>query len=176
MSSPRTGSTVLAKHLKNIYPSLDLFTEPYNEHRDYFLEYVKTKSNYILKFHPGMLEYPAELFSSATIIRLRRKNIVEQFASFYVLLIRGLDSYDNIADSELERFSNTEVAIDTHMIKKAIMFQQQYNNALNDINLNFDYDLYYEDLPRLSESKITPKPPNYQSIKDCVQTLIEQQT
>jgi len=176
MSSPRTGSTVLAKYLHNLYPSLDLFTEPYQEHQQYFLEYTKTKSDYILKFHPGMSEYPLELFSNATLIKLRRKNLVEQFASFYVLMIRGLDSYDKIEDSELEKFANTEVPIDTNMMKKAIIWQQQYNDALNNINLNFDYDLYYEDLPKLTESKITPKPLNYQIIKDYMQTLIEQQT
>jgi hypothetical protein len=170
VASPRTGSTVLAKYLKSKYDNLTLFDEPYQQYKNEFLNFSKTRSDYILKFHPGLDEYPKELFADATLIRISRKNLIEQISSWYVAQMRGFYSYDKLDILKLEEFANTSVVIDINILKKAVRTQKQYNNALTDLNLNYDYDLYYEDLPNLTNSIITPKPTNY----EYIQKLVEQ--
>ena len=172
IGSPRTGSTVLAKYLNSKYPDLTLFDEPRQEYKNEFLNFSKTRSDYILKFHPGLDGYTNELFINATLIRIRRKNLIEQISSWYVAQMRGFYSYDNLDILKLDEFANAPVMIDTTMIKKAVKAQQQYNNVLDNLNLNYDYDLYYEDLPNLTNSIITPKPPNYKSIQELVAQYI----
>jgi len=172
IGSPRTGSTVLARYLNSKYPNLTLFDEPHQEYKTKFLNFSKTRSDYILKFHPGLDEYPEELFINATLIRIRRKNLIEQISSWYVAQMRGFYSYDNLDNLKLEEFANAPVMIDINILKKAVWSQQQYNNALDNLNLKYDYDLYYEDLPNLTESIITPKPPNYESIQKLVAQYI----
>ena len=110
------------------------------------------------------------------LIRIRRRNLVEQIVSFYIELYRRVwgyystSVYDNINNSIPLENSRANSSI-THIIS--------YNTKLNNCKYKFNLDLYYEDLKFTNDELIqTPKPPNYIEVYEFIKkklpkTLIE---
>jgi len=185
ISSPRTGSTPLAYELKNKY-NLELFNEPLpnKEHEQHnFLTFIKNNdNNFILKLHINDLHgYPNDILKiindhQCTLIRIRRRDIVSQVVSLYIETERDIWGYykDYVNPETINKFTNSEIPIKIDLImciKKVI----DINNELNKLTYVFDHDVWYEDLIFKDQTFITtPKPNNYNLIKEAVKTYIEQ--
>jgi hypothetical protein len=172
LSSPRTGSNLLAKVLSNNYSYLKLFLEPdeTNNMQD-FIEYATDNNQYILKFHLKQLyKFPEfiknKIFShDASLIRVRRRNVIDQMVSIYIELCRGVWYYHL---DTVEKYKDEKILIDATTINTAIQTTKNYNNSIDTLKINYDLDLYYEDLveefSNVSPTIITPKPVNLDEV------------
>jgi hypothetical protein len=194
ISSPRTGSTPLAYELKNRY-NITLFNEPFNrtaknvnqntllDDQHKLVSFIKNNdNNFILKLHIHDLHrYPNDILKiindhQCTLIRIRRRDIVSQVVSLYIETERDIWGYykDYVNTETMDEFTNSEIPIKIDLImciKKVI----DINNELNKLTYIFDHDVWYEDLIFKDQTFITtPKPNNYNLIKETVKPYIEQ--
>ena len=182
LSTPRTGSTVLGSYIKSLYGK-DI---PYIVEPDYsgqaelncFYKYFNNFSKqFILKCHYINLDrYDTDiinyLMNESFKIRIRRKDFVKQFASLYIAISRN----------KLWHFRNTQelnlvdtIDIDITTIKQYIPYLKRANYELDRSLINFDLDLYYEDLPTIDNTGyyITPKPANYDELLATIKELAQ---
>jgi hypothetical protein len=194
ISSPRTGSTPLAFEFKNRY-NVKLFNELFtrtvsaanqNIHLDdqlNLLSFIENNNNnFILKFHVKELyKYPKDILKmienhQCTLIRIRRRDIVSQIASFYIETKRDIWGYYKKYNKtkRIDEFINSEIPINFTLIE-CIGTIIDINDTLDKLTFSFDNDIWYEDLIFKDETFITtPKPKNYNLIKETIKTYIEQ--
>lgn len=176
LSSKRTGSTPLTydiwDQLKTIDKDIELFIEP-NESGSMMklITAIENKKNYILKIHAGDLwRYPTIVQDIVNthdcfLIRIRRKNLIEQLTSLYIADQRNIWHYDS--KTNYNQISND---IDTDRINHLIKFLDRYNNKLDNYPVTFDLDLYYEDLNFYNTYALkTPLPENYELISKKIE-------
>lgn len=185
LSSPRTGSKlvmnafheILLEHNINIQmfdePDYSKYRNVNNERMSLFTEYAMTSNDYLLKCHYFRLElYDKNVVNNFLTygykIRIRRRNVVKQIASQYIAVKRNktyhyFDKDDcntgpiEIVESEID--SRSEVILDA-------------NSVLDNAPIDFDLDLWYEDLEipeNFSSQIVTPKPSNYLELCDIIQ-------
>lgn len=172
LSSKRTGSTFLTYHiyelLKNDYNNLHEFIEPgISNQMEKLLEVIDNQENYVLKVHAYDLitVYPPKIKNiidthNCFLIRIRRRNTIDQIASHYIASERNIWGYNNDT-----LYDNTVKKIDINRIKRSIIKISTYNQLIDNFPVSFDLDLYYEDLPIIDGKSIkTPNPENYDEI------------
>lgn len=180
LSSPRTGSNLLANVLSNNYPDLKLFLEPdETKNMQSFIDYATSNNQYILKLHLKQLyKFPKfinnTIFSNnAFLIRVRRRSIIDQIVSTYIELSRGVWYYNL---DTLEKYKDEKILINTTTINIDIQSTKNYNNVIDTLKINYDLDLYYEDLVEefgsASTTFITPKPINIDEIYWAIQNQL----
>lgn len=168
ISTSRSGSTALAQLISNSH-NLVYYKHPkyINFDQDNFLQFIKTNSNWILKIHADELicYYSSWLkfIKTTFLLRIRRKNIINQIASHYIATIRN-----EWSNTELKN-NDVELIIDQTKILNSIHAIQKENLFVEKIPLKFDLDLWYEDL-NLDDSGFykTSKPNNYENIIDII--------
>jgi len=181
LTAPRTGSTVLGSYIQSMYnKEIKYFLEPdYNGQKevDNFSNYSKQSNNFIFKCHFIFLhKYDRELIdhllSKAYKIRLRRRDFIKQVASLEIAHCRKQRWHYT---SKYHLWLNDTVPIDIESIKQNITFLREANSSLDNANINFDLDLYYEDFPKINNAGfyITPKPLNYNELLDIIKSLVE---
>jgi len=174
VSSPRCGSGALGFHIQKLYDR-NFFNEPdaNPDKLKKFLDFTKTSNEYIVKFLGNSIKnYPGgfqeKLFSGKfNTIKLRRENVVEQIASYYVAWIR--DKWAYRAD-ELDNYDPTApIQIDKQIIDLAINHIRFENNIVK--NFKADISLTYEQITENIDAGIivkTPIPANYDEVIDLV--------
>ena len=190
LSSPRTGSTLLAEILSKKFPELELFIEPDSyinqmtkkDSMDNFINYSKISNQYIVKCHlKYLIKYPTNIIKKVInndlfLIRIKRRNVLDQMVSMYIELIRKKWSYD--ADMA-ESYKDKIVPIEVDIIAKAVRQINEFNNPFKGLNINYDLEIYYEDLINdingiyKTNSNITPKPINHTEIYQLIQKELE---
>lgn len=169
ISTPRCGSTALAQTISNSLNFLKLFIEPDyigKKSLENFNNYALNNNNYILKVHATNLKFYDErvinyLTKSSDVykIHIKRKNIVEQIASFYIARFCRSNKWHFTEDN----YQSETVPIILENIIASINKINYFNNELESLNVQYDLKLIYEDL--LPFTKIdtisTPKPLNY---------------
>ena len=181
ISSPRTGSSVLGSYIQKLCSKdIRYFREPdYNgvQGMEEFYHYFSQSKDLILKFHYMHLDrYRTDitdyLLSNAYKIRIRRRNFINQVASIYIAMARGKKWHFKKND-QLTLVDS--IPIDLEIIKKYISYMASANDKLNSAPINFDLDLFYEDLPKMTDDDyyIVPKPSNYDEILDTIAKLIQ---
>lgn len=179
ISGPRTGSTALAYHIANLYPTVPFFNEPNFTPAlmDKFIDYsIATKKNdYILKLLGSSLNcYPADtiatIFSNEAFrIKISRRNIIEQMASYYVAHCRDMWIYTEANDT-YQDLTKIDINFDLLKIRYSIGRVLHDNDILSKISA--DVELYYEDVINiLSPIKKTPLPANYGLLVDIIKKL-----
>lgn len=173
ISAVRTGSTVLGLEIQEFFKDKNLkFYDEIGTHRtskepfDEFLNYIKTNNNFILKAHAWDLfktyknaPYPNEvrnyLNGKASLVRIRRKDFLNQSVSYYIS--KKTNTWHNA-----EHINQNTIEVNHHDMYDAVCYVKQQNNLLDSINLDFVLDLYYEDII-FSNTKIikNTKPSNY---------------
>lgn len=173
LSSPRTGSSMILNYLGNLHNIPQHFNEPDgNNQMQEFENYAQINNNYAVKIHarhlfkfyqPWVID---QLLNSpdAYRVRIRRKNIIDQIASFYVAKLTNTWSY------AVDKTNSSDVPIDIIRIKNAVDIIARFNEDLNTINTTFDLDIFYEDLPPMVDNyyKKTPRPTNYELVISTV--------
>ena len=183
LSSPRTGSSLLAELLSKKFPDLKLYLEPDKKDKtimDSFTEYSNDNNQYILKLHLKYINnYPKNIARKirnhdAFLIKIQRKDIISQMTSLYIELIRDIWYYNA---NQLETYKEQSILIDMNMIKLAIYATKQSNTIIENSRIMYDLEIYYEDLiNELSEELNmipTPKPINYTEIYQIIKAEIE---
>lgn len=168
-ASPRTGSTVLGEHIANTHNTL-YYNEP-NMRPDEMKKFVcnfELDNNFVLKIMAEMLgndQYPKHIMEKILSnkcfkIKLNRKNIVEQIASFYTCRNRKTWVYDEINH---KHWNNTYIDINHAEIEHSIKWVTYQNKLLDKVIA--DISLCYEDLPTIESTfKKTPRPTNYNEL------------
>jgi len=181
LSTPRTGSSVLGAYIKLLCnKDITYFQEPdYSgqEEIDKFQNYFNSSKDFILKCHFIHLDrYGTDvskyLLDNAYKIRIRRKDFVKQVASLYIAEARN-NSWHFQNPEQLNLIDTVD--INTAKIKQSILFLKYANYKLDRAPINFDLDLYYEDLPTINDAGyyIAPKPSNYNELLDTIKNLLK---
>ena len=178
--SKRTGSTFLTSYicelLKTDYNNLHEFSEPAESNQmEKLLEVIDYHENYVLKVHAYDLitVYPPKIKNiidthNCFLIRIRRRNTIDQIASHYIASERNIWGYNTDT-----LYDNTVKKIDINRIKRSIKFISTYNQIIDNFPVTFDLDLYYEDLPIIDGKSIkTPNPENYDEIWKIISCML----
>lgn len=180
LSSKRSGSTAiyndLCAYVKDKRSDVRNFNEPSNTRMlDDLVDTVSQGAPFIMKVHCYDLitVYPKQILefvSRCFLIRIRRKNLVNQIASHYIASQRNKWSY-GLAEDTVEV---PHLEIDLARVNRSIKFILAYNRSLNNYIAKVSLDLYYEDLIfNNPNSSITPKPCNYDILKQTIaETLL----
>lgn len=181
LSSPRTGSTMLGEYVKtcSVYPGARYFIEPsYTGKLEEFQKYFAISKLFVLKAHYSHLDqYGTDiveyLLKHAFLIRIRRRDIVKQIASFYIAQARQFKWHFTQPE---ELAMNDIVPIKHNNLASTVEEIFEFNNAIDSSTIKFDLDLYYEDLPKIQNTKyfLTPQPQNYQELLAEVEKLVKQ--
>ena len=188
LSSKRTGSTAL---MNNLYGEIkkdnnvQLFCEPSQnnlfsgpfEHNTLLdlLKTIEKNDSYIVKAHAYdfLKDFPdcikdIVVAHSCFLVRIRRKNLVNQVASHY------LASQNNIWGHSQSITHTPSLPIDIERIHNSIKVISVYNDAIDNFPAKFDLDTFYEDLILSNQMKTveTPKPDNYNLILQTIQNII----
>lgn len=180
-SNYRTGSTALSNTLARTKNNLINFIEPHANPqpiRPYsqLIDFVKNKeSNFIVKFMPDQVPlnpvYQTLLDEDNFKIRLMRRNKVNQIASHYIAEQTRQFSIPlgNVVD-------DYSVNIDIPQILISMDILGNNDKILIESTLQFDLNLYYEDLQFDSSYTLsipTKQPKNYNEICDTIRLLLE---
>lgn len=177
VSSARTGSSVFADYLAKKF-SLNTFIEPKTRNEVELDNYInKNCTDYVLKFHAIDFQYyeNLDIFNNAAIIACKRKNIINQIASYYVAHQKNKWFYKkwdvNLHEQNAIELIESDII---YAVNKIIKF----NYALENFHLDFDAVFHYEDLDNGEFYKITnfvetPKPKNYESLKNNIKCILK---
>lgn len=176
LANYRTGSSALTYKLAELN-NIEAFVEPSikEERQDKFKYHQEISNSYVVKFMPDQLEgneyYKKLLISpSSYIIKLQRKNKIEQIASYYVA--KQTKKWWSLKDEPEEKYF---VSIDLNELNFAIDYILKIDRMLDE-HKSFNLQLYYEDLGFLDNLKLnlrlTSKPLNYQRLLDTIKKRI----
>lgn len=172
-AGPRTGSTALGEYIANTYNTM-YYNEPNlrSEEMQKFVDNFISADNFVLKIMAEMLgndQYPKHIMEKMLgdkcfKIKLTRKNIVEQIASFYTCRNRKTWVYD---ETNYKHWNETYIDIDHTEIDHSIKWVSYQNKLLDTVAA--DISLTYEDLPIMESTfKKTPRPANYNELIDLI--------
>lgn len=174
-SPARCGSTALLRKIAVDYNLVE-FSEPSESKNPrllwYFnqLYYREKRKDLAIKIMSISFDHYNFKLDDFFTIRLKRKNIIEQCASYYLARARKKWHYtvNDCVDQDTILIDNDEIKISIdHMIYG--------NNKNNSLNYNFDLDVYYEDLDLSNPDLVkNPKPKNYQELLDIIKADIDQ--
>lgn len=166
LSSPRTGSTLLANYLSEKL-NYALFNEPgkNQSERHSFLQHRNKNNKFILKEHTLNIKhfYSEDLFSKPIFkIRLHRKNVYDQILSSYVASVHGRWIFFNH-----RRYESFDIKFDKTFLLETCERIKQFNLATRNFK-TADLDLYYENLINTPSKHTvpTPRPLNYLEFKE----------
>jgi hypothetical protein len=148
--------------------NLEKFSEPHlrPESMQALDDKVKNKeNNFIVKFMPDHVNkyqtYQSIYTSDCYKIKLQRRDKIAQIASFYVSHVSGIWN----DPSPIARGEKYFVPVDEQAIDHAVSKILDNDRLLDEMNIKFDQELYYEDL-NLQEAHISKLqgPLNYNGI------------
>lgn len=183
LSSKRTGSNAiyneLCSYVKDKRDDVQNFSEPSesrnSEMMNALADAIKQGTPFIMKAHCYDLitVYPKQILEFVNrcfLIRIRRKNLVNQISSHYIASQRNKWSYGLAEDT----FEVPQLEIDLARVNRSIKFILAYNRSADNYIAKVSLDLYYEDLIfNNPNSSITPKPCNYDVLKQTIaETLL----
>jgi hypothetical protein len=170
---PRTGSTVLSDYLARQY-DLTNFEEAYSSLSGAQVA-VDLSTNPRFLFN---VKYPQinqsnvddimRLYNQSFRIRLRRRDVVKQIASLYLILVRQISDYKTHQSLDVY-----DISINEQKLLWCVNSVKKCNHGLDTWPHPVDADIFYEDLKFDNTSfQIYHKPTNYDLLLDRVQKLI----
>lgn len=175
ISTSRSGSSALCNLVSKKF-NLRSYQHPrYNKSLNLsdLIIGLESDSNWVLKIHADELikYYPVLIpkVEKSFVIRLRRKDTLNQILSHYCAMVTDVWHYTKPIDTY-------KVTIDVAQIKKSIFAITYENNFVNDFPYYVDLDLWYEDLD-LSDSELvqSPRPENYSQILKLIKIMLTKQ-
>ena len=165
VATPRTGSTSLLHHISSKYNIYNIFNEP-NIQTTHWISvltsFMNRKIPFVVKLmskHVPMVENIENYY----IIKLSRKNHIEQCVSMYIA--RKLNIWERTSEEKNEFY----IEIDTELIIDSIREIKIAKKDFDNLPINADLSLFYEDL-EFSGSNIikNPLPSNIFHIRQTV--------
>jgi len=172
LSSPRTGSTLLGQFLSNQL-GYKFFNEPSLNQKnlnDFFI-YKDLNNFFVLKEHyRSFVRHYNKNFINDNIfvIRIRRKNIVEQVISNYIAVSRKKFVYLNDIEPDV-------ISLNDNYLLENFNYIGKQNKDLDNIPFVINCDIFYEDLniDEGFDTIPTPKPKNYDELKNWAHKLLQ---
>jgi LPS sulfotransferase NodH len=169
LSSPRTGSTLLAMMLTNKL-GYKLFSEPAGVALHELFLYKEHGKKFVVKEHAlRFMHYPSSFHNQDMyVIRLRREDVADQVLSCYIANQRKKWFYHDIEKPDSIQIDDTQLTSTLNYIKKFNDYTDAYKGKV-------DIDLYYEDLSNIDyngNTIPTPKPTNHDQLKLWVQSKL----
>lgn len=133
---------------------------------------TENKKNFVVKFMPDSIPeskfYQIVLDQDNFKIRLRRKDKIAQIASFYIAYAtnRWLQKKNELVDNYVVPIDlNLLLELTERIIKNEVLLEKS--------NLQFNLDLYYEDLGIVDAPihVVTTKPENYDRLAEIISQL-----
>ena len=162
----RSGSTVYATHLSNLY-DVPYYLEPWHTpetrgkkwgphvngvKQDFYDHYHSKDSKYILKFMPDQINkltpYSALLNSNCFKIKLYRQDEIASIVSSYISFMRG-----KWWTTSNEITKNYSLEINDDVIIRSIYMITRNNFCLHNLNINYDKVITYESLGTISKTE-----------------------
>lgn len=179
LSTPRTGSSAFGSYIQDCHNNLTYFNEPDffgQERMIRFENIINQTTNYILKTHifsinnyrnSNFLCYSNDVYR----IRIRRKDFLNQVVSFYIAKKRNEWLFRS--EAEINANKNDVIPIDMDYAKASIRFLKNANDLLENTDIRFDLDIFYEDL-MLDNTRYypTPQPVNYEELTRFFKSLL----
>jgi hypothetical protein len=191
LSAPRTGSTALLYELNDLL-NVIVISEPLNSNElsfkdiENFTKIMQDDNRYIVKIHlhdllsstDGNKKIIQNIIlnhiknNDCTLIRLRRKDVIDQITSFYIALVRNIWSAPATIDLSINMSSS--VAIIPSQMAFAAHVILSCNESLNDFSDPIDMDVWYEDADLPTNILVPiPKPENYLQIYRMVEKMLD---
>jgi len=178
----RTGSSALGKYLSKKY-KIQFYSEPFNNknscsidsHKlDFIKKYLSPdRKKMILKFMPLQMgdfsPYTEILNADGFKIRLSRKNIVDQIASFYIA--EKTEKYFKYINEDKKKFS---LEIDYKFLLKRTHIILKNEFFIDNIPNSFDMNISYEDLGFIpnTDHVLSDQPENIEEIKEEIRKIL----
>lgn len=173
LSSPRTGSTLLANYISKKL-NYSCFIEPAQDKKllHKFLLFAEHNNEYVLKEHAlnFLRKYSAETINKKYFtVRIKRRDFISQTLSNYIARHRKKFLY-----IEGETFVPDTIKLNDEYLLEHFNGLQKYNETLENIK-NVDIDLVYEELDITKESIYmpTPEPINIIELKEWANTVLK---
>jgi len=169
ISTPRSGSTSLGRMYVKKY-NIPFHNEPDeiigNVYEKKFKRDIETTDRFLVKFHARRIQYYNEYIDkikNGHLIKISRKNIVNQITSTHIALERNKWVYKNKTEY------NDIVSDDDEKLISSIKTIMNYNQSLNNLEFSFDEEFFYEDIEfNDSADIVTPKPKNEEELKEKI--------
>ena len=174
ISTPRSGSTSLA-HMYSKKYNIPFYVEPdenINSKAEIeFKKDIETNDRFLIKFHAKKIYYYDDYIDkikNGHLIKISRRNIVDQVLSNHVALERNIWGYRDIIEY------NDVISDDDTKLLLSIKTINYYNECLSNIELKFDEEFIYEDIKFNDDADaVTPKPKNEQELKEKIIFLMK---
>jgi LPS sulfotransferase NodH len=167
VSAPRCGSTALIEKIARDYGLVE-FSEPNQYPRSLWkLKYDfirQQRTDFVVKIMPHILNRsqfidPEKFF----VISLSRKNIIDQCVSYYTA------KQTSIWHRKQNTAEEFHVGINQEIIYRAVQEIKFFQSMIENLQINIDLRLYYEDLELDDVSIIkNPVPGNIDEIKNAI--------
>ena len=177
---PRSGSSVVCRQIaKNL--NLPFFSDvTWSNDKTALLnfsEFIETTDKYVVKCHiEDLPKYPKvfvdKVYNNESYnCKIIRNNQVGQLASIYIAEIRNAYMY---SESNLDKYNNQIVNLNKYQLLKCLKRMNDYHSALENTKVCFDKTFVYENYIYDSDlTVITPKPENYDEIKNMCELIIK---
>lgn len=184
VSTPRSGSTALLFHIKEMNPGLHIFNEPSQDQEIQELQsWVASRNHdYILKLHVNDLitvGITANNLHQYYSIRLLRQDTISQITSLYISTQRKKYYYTQYETQAQywHDYKNDPVTLDADNMLACCKTIIHATNSLNQMT-GTNLDIVYEDVQDMLYSSgaiapvVAPKPANYQQIKQLARRML----
>lgn len=174
IASPRTGSTAVLRYISEKYQKA-WYNEIHSGHNLDLESYniISDPANndwYVCKFFA--LDYKKYYTwirnKDCFIIKLRRRNVLEQIFSHYAATVT--DQFIYYQDPSQP---SIRIPIDNDQVKLSVHTILEHNYFINTFNIRADLDLYYEDLGLLENGK-TFLGPEIDNKDEIINLIIEE--
>lgn len=178
IGAPRSGTSIICNQI-----GIDLKIQHFNDitysndvgEVKKFYTFLNCGEKFVVKFHPHDLQkYPVEFITKITNsetynVKVIRSNLIRQIASIYIAEVRNLYTYS--ADYKND---NSEITINLRKLIGCIQRTKKFNDELNNVNINFDCIIDYENCKEFSQTGIikTPLPLNYNELIKVIEKYI----
>lgn len=176
LASYRTGSTALCDWLSRDfkYANFDEAFHPAMPHRESKFLLSRNRQHWVVKIMGDQIcdrnqQVIDSVIKQSFVIRLARKDIVSQIASYYVSSLKQVWHYQN--QDYREPYT---IDIDHNLIESMTGYIIKVNNIVENLAYPIDLDLWYEDLGVMDSMYVRyNRPSNYDQLLIAVRNFYE---
>jgi LPS sulfotransferase NodH len=175
--APRTGSTAVSDCLAKQY-NLTNFEEAFHPAWPQSAIELSKNNKFLFNLKYDQLNKSnfnqiMNLYNQSFCVRLRRRDVVKQIASNYLMVQTKIPHYRKQPPQSVYNKVNNQIDMDIDVLHHCIRTIKHCNHGLDTWPHPIDVDLFYEDLDLNSSSLyIYPKPSNYSLLVDTITKLM----
>jgi hypothetical protein len=179
-TSYRTGSTALCDYISKKYKLVnfdEVLHVDFSKRLENFKAFLTSHNKFVIKIMPDQItnsniEFINQLVTDSFLIKLERKNIIEQITSFYLCCETG-----NWHFTKFNNMQEYTVEIKPENFDYLIKYILNNNKNLNKLDYQYHLKLYYEDINNIdSQYRIYQKPSNHLALTNAIKQKLTDYT